>query len=229
MSTDIGTSDLGIPKVERTDVRTGDGVISRSESRASSSITRVEELATAVPPPIDTQSRIYERAGDSIEQDRVYPHLFDAGVPKGRARAQLALALEEVDLALDAYAANDLRDVGSRFAVAAVILSDSYRILERDDPLSAIVGYMRRSLLAAKVDELGRSSVEVLRSALARLVHSPVMGLDQAADLSARLEQEGWQGDEVCVAALMADLLEPDGSDETARIEEVRSTRPARS
>jgi len=170
----------------------------------------------ATPVLESSSSEIQDVPEGNISQERAYPHAFDQSSPEGMARASIANAANRMSLALDAFEDGDIFQVSSRLGEAAVSLSVAHQKLGRDNPLAALVGYMKRSLLVADVDALTRASIEAMNSVLLRCANSPIMRLTEAARQSGLLERNGWRGDEPAIAALAAAVLNQAASEDAS-------------
>lgn len=149
-----------------------------------------------------------ESLDSAVSQAEAYPHAFDESVPEGMARESLVNALDRVSLAIDALEEGDIQEIASRLAQAAVSLRAAHQKLGRDNPLSALVGYMKRGVLTADAENLTRAPLEAMAAVLRKCADAPVMRITEAARLSASLERNGWAGDDSTINALAAAVLE---------------------
>lgn len=138
----------------------------------------------------------------AVSQAAIYPHIFDEGLSKGAAWAELQGGMERLDKCIDAYGDGDIAGVAARLSEVALVLKSVHSKLDRNDPQAALVGFMRRAVLAASPDEVSRSTLESMRSVVRTMQSAPVMSLSEAADLSDQLETNGWNGDEPNASAL---------------------------
>lgn len=176
-------------------------------------LTALRQASTSLAEfPIRVQSivptdELREVGGATPSQYKIYPHAFDEEEPIGAARLEYQKALTSIRACSESLADGDFGAVSGRLSDAALIFKAAHANLDRDDPLAALTGYLRRAVLAADPSEISRAGMEALQSVVASTLENPVVTLLEAAELSDQLEQAGWNGDEPNAAALFAAIL----------------------
>jgi hypothetical protein len=140
--------------------------------------------------------------------DRLYPHLFDESEAGGQARIHIGQALKDAQLALHAFGEADLDTVSTRLTLVAPHMAKAYTHTEFNPSLGAVVSYVRRAVLQASPADVSRSALNALVSVLQSALDDPAIELDEAADLTEKLANEGWNGDHVAVNELIAAMAD---------------------
>jgi len=125
---------------------------------------------------------------------RAYPHAYDPEGPAGPALKLLNEIQELAQSMTEAYSDGDMVTVGSRLAVIAAVLGKVYPHTAFNPALGSAVSFLRRATLLAGADQCGFEELMGLAKAARRLAETPLMSLDDAAELILQLEAQGWVG-----------------------------------
>jgi hypothetical protein len=148
-----------------------------------------------------------ERDTGKAPLDRVYPHLFDETGIAGAARIHLAQALKDAQLALLAFGEADFDTLGTRLTLVATSMAAAHRHTEFNENIGAVASYIRRAALTAASADVSRAALNALVNSIESVLANPSMDLDEAAELTERLECEGWTGDHELVSQLIEAML----------------------
>lgn len=149
-----------------------------------------------------------------LSAERVYPHVFDESIKAGQAIAYLRIAINDANVAIDAFGEPDMETVLTRLTQIAAAMGKAHSLTDFNECLGAVVSYIRRATLAVSNEELTRSALNSLIHVLGLMAANPMMDLDEAGDLVDKLSNDGWKGEHGFVNELILALV--DSSDLTA-------------
>ncbi|MFH1493721.1 MAG: hypothetical protein ABIG70_02870 [Pseudomonadota bacterium] len=161
--------------------------------------------------------------------DRIYPHLFDDSGPAARVRILIQRAIDDANIALEAFGEADLEGVGTRLTYIASTMSAAYEVIDFNESLAGAIAFLRRSTVTASGFDVSRSALNCLVQVLNSLRINPMVDLDEAAELVDTLSREGWNGEHLAIEALIAALIpnsvnSDDGEFEGLAQHEIQST-----
>lgn len=139
---------------------------------------------------------------------RIYPHVFDENITAGQAVIYLHSAINDANVAIDAFGEPDLQTVGTRLTQIAVTMGKVHAMTEFNESLGAVVSFIRRATLTASNDELSRSALNSLIHVLELMAANPMMDLDEASDLVDKLSNDGWRGEHKLANELIMALMD---------------------
>lgn len=143
----------------------------------------------------------------AIEPQRVYPHAYDPSGITGPSLTLLNSAAEEASVATSEYSDGNLEGVASRMNFIAVLTAKAYPHTAFNPSLGATVSFIRRATLSADPSELTFPALMGLTKAIKKLANTPLLSLDDAAEIIDMLEGQGWRGEHHAVAQFVNALL----------------------
>lgn len=144
----------------------------------------------------------------ALSVKRIYPHVFDENKTAGQAVIYLRSAINDANVAIDAFGEPDLQTVTSRLTQIAVTMGKVHAMTEFNESLGAVVSFIRRATLTASNDELSRSALNSLVNVLGLMAANPMMDLDEASDLVDKLSNDGWPGEHKLANELVMALMD---------------------
>lgn len=144
----------------------------------------------------------------TLSVKRIYPHVFDENITAGQAVIYLRSAINDANVAIDAFGEPDLQTVDTRLTQIAVTMSKVHAMTEFNECLGAVVSFIRRATLTASNDELSRSALNSLIHVLELMAANPMMDLDEASDLVDKLSNDGWRGEHKLANELVTALID---------------------
>lgn len=144
----------------------------------------------------------------TLSVKRIYPHVFDENITAGQAVIYLRSAINDANVAIDAFGEPDLRTVSTRLTQIAVTMGKVHAMTEFNECLGAVVSFIRRATLTASNDELSRSALNSLIHVLELMAANPMMDLDEASDLVDKLSNDGWRGEHKLANELVTALID---------------------
>jgi len=145
---------------------------------------------------------------------RVYPHVFDESQVPGKALLHIRNALRDARAAADAFGEPNLSAVASHLSNVAASMSAAYPLTDFNESLGAVVAHIRRAALITPFENINRSALNALISALDAMAVNPLIDLSEASDLIEALADEGWNGEHELVDKLVTALTSSDDLDE---------------
>ena len=139
---------------------------------------------------------------------RIYPHIFDEDAATGKVRSYILKALENAQYALDSYGVPDFESMNTSLMAIAAIMRSAHPLTEFNESFGAVVSFLRRATLSSSSEEVTRSALNSLVSALQSIAANPMIDLDEACDLIDKLSNEGWRGEHGVVEELVAILFD---------------------
>lgn len=140
--------------------------------------------------------------------DRIYPHFLDQAVPEGEALFFIKNALNDAQIALDAFGDPDLHMVMTHLTQIAATMGRIHPLTNFNESLGGVVSYIRRATLSVTIDEISRPSLNALITALQSLISNPMLGLYDACEIVEKLSNEGWHGEHAVTETLIAALFD---------------------
>lgn len=151
------------------------------------------------------------KKAEALPVERMYPHVFDENIKTGQAIIYLRNALDDVNVAIDAFGEPDFGAVGTRLTQIAVTMGKAHALTDFNESLGAVVSFIRRATLAVSNDELSRSALNSLAHVLGFMATNPMMDLDEASDLVDKLSNDGWRGEHRLANELIMALVDSSG------------------
>ncbi|MDB5815128.1 MAG: hypothetical protein JWN23_2245 [Rhodocyclales bacterium] len=159
--------------------------------------------------------------GASVSAHALYPHLFDSDTGDGQAIALLNQAAEDAVRALESHDQADLVDIQTRFTQIAAAAARAHALTVFNENFGSVVSFIRRATLMTPAADISRSALNQLIVALKRLLHEPMIDLDDATDIIDDLMADGWEGAYRAADDLLAALIaEQNEQDEPVAVRE---------
>lgn len=152
--------------------------------------------------------QIETRKLGALSVKRIYPHVFDENITAGQAVIYLRSAIDDENVAIDAFGEPDLQTVNTRLTQIAVTMGKVHAMTDFNESLGAVVSFIRRATLTASNDELSRSALNSLVNVLGLMAANPMMDLDEASDLVDKLSNDGWRGEHKLANELVMALID---------------------
>jgi hypothetical protein len=143
-----------------------------------------------------------------LKAERIYPHLLDSELPEGEGLTLVKSALVDAQKALDAFDDPDMPTVLTHLTQIAATMGKAHPLTKFNESFGSVVSYIRRATLLASVDDICRSSLNSLITALQFLVSNPMLGLNEACEVIDNLSFAGWKGEHSVVEELISALFD---------------------
>jgi len=169
--------------------------------------TKVSGDVPHLPDSVESPSLGTQASSGREIAERAYPLVYDVEGPHGQALLLLKSASDEARRAIEAFNDADLASVGSSLSAIGVILRKCYPETSFNPALGAAISFVRRAVLAQVPEEATFVQLMALSKALHTLAATPLISLDESADLVEEMDQNQWRGENVAVSAFVSVLL----------------------